>query len=241
MGFMIVLVFVGVFALIAIPLAASAMSPSRDARQALATLDSVIRPETSEVHQQILDVRKNDKISSIPWLNQKLHRLEIIPFLRRMLAQAAIAWSPGRLLALTGACFAVPSYLVHLRFPEILPALGAGAAAATLPFAWVMYKRSKRLNKFVEVLPEALDLMVSALRAGHSLIAAMGLVARECSEPVCSEMKTCFEEQNYGLEMKTALDNLLERIPIQDLRMVATAIMIQKESGRSKHTPRRDA
>ena len=74
-------------------------------------------------------------------------------------------------------------------------------------------------------------MMVSALRAGHSLIAAMGLVARECPDPIGCEFKTCFEEQNYGLELKAALDNLTTRVPLQDLRIVSTAIMIQKESG----------
>ena len=73
--------------------------------------------------------------------------------------------------------------------------------------------------------------MVSALRAGHSLVAAMGLVARECQDPVGGEFKICFEEQNYGLEMKAALDNLAIRVPLQDVNMVSTAIMIQKESG----------
>ena len=87
------------------------------------------------------------------------------------------------------------------------------------------------MTSFKQGLPEALDLMVSALRAGHSLIAAMGSVARECADPIGCEFKACFEEQNYGLEMKTALDNMINRVPLQDLRIVATAIMIQKESG----------
>ena len=87
------------------------------------------------------------------------------------------------------------------------------------------------LAQFEKDLPEALDLMVSGLRAGHSLLAAMGLVARECPDPVGSEFKICFEEQNYGLEMNAALDNLINRVPLQDLKIVTTAIMIQKESG----------
>jgi tight adherence protein B len=99
------------------------------------------------------------------------------------------------------------------------------------PLAYVLHKRSKRLDSFQQGLPEALDLMVSALRAGHSLIAAMGSVARECANPVGSEFKACFEEQNYGLELKAAMDNLIKRVPLQDLRIFATAIMIQKESG----------
>jgi tight adherence protein B len=74
-------------------------------------------------------------------------------------------------------------------------------------------------------------LIVSAVRAGHSLIAAIGLVSRECLDPIGTEFRTCFEEQNYGLELKTALDNMIDRVPLQDLRIVATAILIQKESG----------
>ena len=95
----------------------------------------------------------------------------------------------------------------------------------------MLYKRSKRFEKFEEELPEALDLMVSALRAGHSLIAALGLVARECPDPIGGEIRICFDEQNYGLELKTAMDNLVARVPLQDLRIVVTAILIQKESG----------
>ncbi len=73
--------------------------------------------------------------------------------------------------------------------------------------------------------------MVSALRAGQSLIAAMGLCARECPDPVGTEIRICFDEQNYGLELKTAMENMTTRIPLQDLRIVSTAILIQKESG----------
>jgi tight adherence protein B len=87
------------------------------------------------------------------------------------------------------------------------------------------------MSQFEKGLPEALELMVSGLRAGHSLLAAMALVARECADPVGLEFKICFEEQNYGLEMTRALDNLLLRVPLQDMKITATAILIQKESG----------
>ncbi len=87
------------------------------------------------------------------------------------------------------------------------------------------------MDKFEEGLPEALDLICSALRVGHSLNSAMGLVTRECADPVGTEFRICFDEQNYGLELKTALENLINRVPMQDLRIVVTAILIQKESG----------
>jgi tight adherence protein B len=151
--------------------------------------------------------------------------------MRKMLSQAKLNWSPGRLLIMTAAGFALSSYPVFMYFQSYLLALVVGAAVAALPFGWVVFKRSRRFTAFEKHLPEALDLMVSGLRAGHSLLAAMALVSRECPEPVRSEFKICFEEQNYGLEMKIALENMLDRVPLQDLKITSSAILIQKESG----------
>ncbi len=231
MTLIIALVFIGIFAAVALPLAAMSMGQSRSTRQAIATLDSVIQSKDREVQQQILDFRKTDKLSSIPWLNARLNNFDLAAYLRNLLSQSALDWTPGRLLTMIGVCFFIPFYIVGVHFGLFLPGLIVGGVVGVAPIGFVMFKRGRRFSKFEQVLPEALDLMVSALRAGHSLIAAMGLVARECTEPVRGEFKICFEEQNYGLEMKTALDNLLRRVPIQDLRMVATAITIQKESG----------
>jgi tight adherence protein B len=91
--------------------------------------------------------------------------------------------------------------------------------------------RKRRLGKFEQGLPEAIDLIVSALRVGHSLNAAMGLVSRECADPVGSEFKLAFDEMNYGLELKSSLDNLVARVPLQDVKIMCTAILIQRESG----------
>ncbi len=231
MVLIIVLVFVGVFAAIALPLVYTSMAPARSTREAMATLESALSNQPTEVQQAVIDLRKDERVSSIPWVNRKLAQMEVIPSLRRLIQQAEMDWNPGRLLAMMLACFAVPCYIVAARFGLLLVAIGAGLAFSVLPLGWIFWKRSKRFAKFEQGLPEALDLMVSALRAGHSLISAMGLVARECADPVGSEFKGCFEEQNYGLEMKAALDNLTARMPLQDLRMVSTAIMIQKESG----------
>ena len=231
MFWIVALVFIGVFTAIALPLIVTAVGPAKKAKEVQARLASALATEAPEQLDLIVNLRKNDQVSSIPWLNEKLLRFELTPYLRRTLDQANLSWSAGRLVMMTAVCFAAASYLVHLRFPAILPALGAGVLAAFCPFAYVLFMRNKRLAKFEEGLPEALDLMVSGLRAGHSLIAVMGLVGRECSDPVGSEFKTCFEEQNYGLELKTAIENLIVRVPVQDLRIVATAIMIQKESG----------
>ncbi len=229
MGLIIGLVFIGVFALIALPLAA--MGPSSSAKQALATLDSAIKVDRRDLLPQKLNVRKNELISSIPWLNQKLLKFELTPYLRKILSQADLDWSAGRLMLLCAAGFILPTYALLETTNSTLLAFVAGGVLGVLPFAFVLFKRQRRFSAFEKHLPEALDLMVSGLRAGHSLLAAMALVARECAPPVNSEFKICFEEQNYGLEMKEALLNMIARIPVQDLKIVTTAIMIQKESG----------
>jgi tight adherence protein B len=229
MGLIIGLVFIGVFALIALPLAA--MGPSSSAKQALATLDSAIKVDRRDLLPQKLNVRKNEILSSIPWLNEKLLKFELTPYLRKILSQADLDWSAGRLMMLCAAGFIVPTYALLETTSVTLLAFVTGGVLGVLPFAYVLFKRQRRFSAFEKHLPEALDLMVSGLRAGHSLLAAMALVARECAPPVNSEFKICFEEQNYGLEMKEALGNLILRVPVQDLKIVTTAIMIQKESG----------
>jgi tight adherence protein B len=229
MTLIFVLVFVGVFALIVLPMVAA--GSHRASKQVLATLDSALSTDAPSTREQILNIRKDSAMSSIPWLNKKLLQFQIAPFLQKLLSQANLKWSAGRLLALTGVCFVVPSYGLYMEFKNGPVALLVGIAIGVAPIGWVVFLRNRRFLKFQEGLPEALDLMVSALRAGHSLIAAMGLVSRECPDPVGMEFRGCFEEQNYGLELKVALDNMMQRMPIQDLAIVATAIMIQKESG----------
>ena len=224
------LIFVGVFALIVLALIAFS-EPANKAKNVQLRLDSALATETPEVQDLVVDLRKYEQVSSIPWLNKKLLTLELTPYLRKTLDQANLSWSTGRLLSMCGACFMVPAVIVNYKFSSIPLSLLAGVGLGLAPLGFVYFKRGKRFGQFEAGLPEALDLMVSGLRAGHSLIAAMGLVGRECPDPVGGEFKLCFEEQNYGLELKDALNNLTDRVPLQDLRIVATAITIQKESG----------
>jgi len=225
-----VLVFIGVFAIVAVPLVAAA--PSNNSKHALAALDAVLKTEPSQiVRQQNLSVRKDEQLSSIPWLNKKLLELDIARYLRNMVSQAGLDWSAGRLLIMSVAGIALPPYILYMFFHSIPLALISAAVFGGLPIGIVSFKRGRRFAAFEKALPEALDLMVSGLRAGHSLLAAIALVSKECPEPVKSEFKICFEEQNYGLELKVALENLLTRVPLQDMKITAAAILIQKESG----------
>ncbi len=225
----LVLIFVGVFTVVAVPVIA--IGSTRRTKQVMATLDSALATESPSAREQIINLRKDASLSSIPWLNRKLLQFQLAPYLDGLLKQANVRWSAGKLLLISAGCFAAPAFGIYNQWGNGLLGVGAGLLLGAAPFAWILFMRNRRFEKFQAGLPEALDLMVSALRAGHSLIASMGLVARECADPVGSEFKTCFDEQNYGLEMKAALDNMQHRVPIQDLKITCTAIMIQKESG----------
>ena len=106
-----------------------------------------------------------------------------------------------------------------------------GVFFAALPFFWLMFRRKRRFKKFAEQLPEALELVARALRAGHSLAAGFHLVSQETSDPIGGEFGRVFEEQNLGIPFEEALENLTHRIPNLDLKFFATAVILQRQTG----------
>ena len=228
---LLVLVFIGVFIVLTLVLIASGTGASQQTKQTLAALESALAVEHSRTGDPIVDIRKSELLSAVPWINRWLLKIEVAPRLRSLLYQANVRWTAGGLMLMSLACFAFPAYLIYLRSGAVIFSVMIGLLTAGAPIFYVLHKRRQRFNKFEQELPEALDLMVSALRAGHSLVSALGLVAHESPDPIGVEFRVCFEEQNYGLDMRTAMNNLLLRVPLQDLRIVVTAILIQKESG----------
>ena len=228
----LVLVFVSVFVVIALLMFASGTGASQQAKQVLANLDAALASGgRQESRDQIIDLRKDEMLSAIPWINRWLLKGELAPRVHTLLYQAGLQWTAGGLLLMSLASFSIPAYLVYLRTGVFIFATLIGLLTGFTPMAFVLHKRRQRFNKIEQELPEVLDLMVSALRAGHSLVAALRLVAYESPEPICGEFRICFDEQNYGLELRSAMENMVKRVPLQDLRIVVTAILIQKESG----------
>jgi tight adherence protein B len=130
-------------------------------------------------------------------------------------------------LALAGAAAIASLLFIRQPFAWAIAALVGGA----LPTFWLKYKRSARLKKFEEQFPEALDLLSRAIRAGHAFQTAMGMCADELPAPVGVEFKKSFDQQNFGLPLKEALNELAERVPILDVRFFVTAVTIQRETG----------
>lgn len=225
------LVFTAVFVVAALLLTASGAGASERTKQTLHRLDAILATDTGKVKDDLVDIRKQELLSSIPLLNRLLLQIEVTPKLRRLLYQADVTLTPGGVLLMSLCSWVIAASLIYMRTGVLLISIVLGSVAAFVPFAYVLNKRSRRFRKFEEQLPPALDMMVSALRGGQSLISAIGVVGREVPDPLGPEFRTCYDEQNYGLELRTALENLAIRIPIQDVRIVITAILIQKETG----------
>jgi tight adherence protein B len=225
-----IIVFCGVFAVVALLVTASGVGASEQLKQTLARLDALL-VSGPEGKDEAIDFEKRELMSSIPLLNRILLSFEIAPQLRRLLYQANVKWTPGGFLLISLLAWTLCAYLFYLRTGMVFFSLLAGLIPACFPLAFVARKRAARFLKFEEGLPAALDLMVSGLRGGHSLVSALGLVSRESPDPIGPEFRLCFDEQNYGLELRTALENLSTRVPIQDVRIIMTAILIQRETG----------
>jgi tight adherence protein B len=108
--------------------------------------------------------------------------------------------------------------------------LRSGLVCAT-PFGVISFKRRRRLRRFEERFPEALDLLGRAVRAGHAFTTGMEMIAKESPEPIAFEFRKTFEEQNFGLPLRDALLNMTERVPLVDVRFFVTALLVQKETG----------
>jgi len=222
-------IFGGILALTGLFMATLRRGTPKGITSRLAALDQEFTPTRHE--EAVTDIRKDQKkLSAIPWLNHWLSSLNLSASSGLYLYQAGVTVSLGTLvltsLAGSGA-LGVILYGLGIRFPLLLAALGF----LVLPFFYVRSKRSKRLLKLEQQLPEALDTMVSAIRVGHSFNVSLGSVAQDSAEPISGEMRRCFDEQNFGIDLRTALLNLTKRAPIQDFRIFVAAVMIQKESG----------
>jgi tight adherence protein B len=174
---------------------------------------------------------RNELMSEIPALNRALLRVQTALQLKRMLDQADLHITPSRLVmfsSMAGILAALAVSVISISMPLIIL---SGIVAAALPFLHVWWKRKRRFDQFLELLPDALELMSRALSAGHAFSEALHMVAEEMPEPIAGEFRKTYEEQNLGLSLKLALENLMERIPLLDLRMCVTAVLVQKETG----------
>jgi tight adherence protein B len=152
--------------------------------------------------------------------------------LNTLLLQSGLQWSLGRLLLLAFcAAFIVMFLTASTLNPSLLPLLASAVGGAALPVLYVARKRTQRMRKIEHQLPDALDLMTRALRAGHAFSSSLQMASEELQEPLAAELRATHDEVNYGVAMQQALTNLSQRVPSMDVRYFVVAVLIQRESG----------
>lgn len=192
-------------------------------------LADLARGETAG-EQEAPDILRTDALSRIPWLDRLLRKFDLARDLQRLIEQSGMSVTVAQLMLIMlvlGEVALVVSLQLDNPFIGVIGFLFFGS----LPLLYVLHRRSRRMRRFSEQFPDAIDMMVSALRAGHALARAMQLVAMEAPEPIRSEFRKTFEEQNLGLPMREALVNLANRVNNVDLRLFITAVVIQRETG----------
>jgi len=174
---------------------------------------------------------REELMSEIPWLNRTMVRMQTATKLKRVIEQADLQITVTRLVMFSLMAAMLAGLAASVVSISWMIVLLAAAVAGSVPFIHVLYKRKKRLHAFLENLPDALELMSRALSAGHAFTEALHMVGSEMPEPIATEFSKTYEEQNLGLSLKLALDNLVDRMPLLDLRLCITAILIQRETG----------
>jgi tight adherence protein B len=178
-----------------------------------------------------VQLARQELMSEIPLFDRLLVRVQVATKLKRMLDQADLHITVTRLLMFSLMAAMLAGLAASMLTISAILIVMAGAAAAAVPFVHVVWARRKRLNRFLEDLPDALELMSRGLSAGHGFAEALQMVASEMPDPIATEFRKTYEEQNLGLSLKLALDNLAARVPLLDLKLCITAILIQRETG----------
>jgi tight adherence protein B len=152
-------------------------------------------------------------------------------WLSSLIEQSGVRTSPGTVILTSIGCAALFGLATAVVVRQNWATPLAAIAGTTLPTLYLMRKRSVRLHKFEEMFPEALDLLSRAVKAGHAFQTAMNMAAEELPDPVGPEFRKTFDQQNFGLPLRDALNAMSERIPIIDVKFFVTAVLIQRETG----------
>jgi tight adherence protein B len=186
---------------------------------------------SASVEDAEIQLARSELMSEIPAMNRALLHVPIATRLKRALDQADLQITVTRLLMFSAMAGLLAAMAASVLTVSLALILFVGLVASSVPFIHVWWARRKRLNKFLEHLPDALELMSRALQAGHAFAESLHMISTEMPEPIATEFRKTYEEQNLGLSLKLALENLTQRIPLLDLRLCVTAILIQRETG----------
>ena len=196
-------------------------------RQRLQTIERV----STGASDDTASLLRQESLSDVPWLNEFMQQVPVFLRLQHLLTQSESKWTVGTLISGSLVMVLAGTWVGSFRAPTLPLSILFGLLVGSLPYVYLFWKRYSRFRRFEELLPDTIDLMARALRAGHTVTSSIEMVSTEGSEPVASEFRKIFEEQNFGLPLREAMLNLADRVPLPDVSFLVTAILVQKETG----------
>jgi tight adherence protein B len=176
-------------------------------------------------------VVRQEKLGPLPAIDRMVAVSPVGGKFRRLIEQSGVKTTASAIVVAALMGGAAGYILAGLFTTQSIASPLAAVVGLVLPFVWLRYKASRRLKRFEEQFPEALDLLSRAIRAGHAFQTAMGMVADELPDPVAPEFKKTFDQQNFGLPLKDALNELADRVGLLDVKFFVTAVLIQRDTG----------
>ncbi len=220
------LVFVIVYVTISVMLATS-HEASTDARLRRARL-AASAPEAADD----VDITRRRKLPQT-WRLRWLYRFDLMCALEDLVWQAGFYIRVADLLMICAAGFAIGALAAWIGWHDRVAAAVAGLGGAALPLVYVKLRAKRRLEAFIRQLPYALDVIKSSLEAGHSLQRALQVVVKEFGDPLGAEFRMALEQTRIGLPLPRALDEMVKRMPDDELRMMTIAVKVQTDVGSS--------
>jgi tight adherence protein B len=176
-------------------------------------------------------VRKQRQLSDVSAIASLLSGLSLANRIERLIGQAGLAWTVSTLGMASAAVGLLGLALALLTAQPPLFGLLLAGVLASLPWLYMMWKRGRRLRRLERQLPEALDLITRAVRAGHALPLAIQLLSEEMPDPIAGEFRLVHEQVGFGISLQHSLTALCERVPLTDMRYFVVSILIQRQSG----------
>ncbi len=227
----VIVTFVIVFALIL--LAVSVGTKFFDARRKKQVAD-MLQTAAGESTVSVATLLKELEPERPTGVKALVRSLQFSKHVQVQLQQAGLNWSSTRLLSAM-ALAAIPGLGLGMLFPILInaptTAMVLGAVGCATPYLYVRQKRKKRIDRFEEQFPEALDFLARSMRAGHAFTISLEMLGEELADPLGQEYRTLFNEQNLGAPLDLALRNFTDRVPLLDSRFFTSSVLLQRQTG----------
>ncbi len=178
-----------------------------------------------------LNILRRNELSEVPWFNRMLMGISRLRNLDLVLKQADIQYPLGFFILFALLVATIGFWVGRVINGDIWSGLIIGGVAGAIPFMYIFRKRTQRMNRFQAQLPDSLEMMGRALKAGHAFSGALKMVADEFDDPMGLELSKVVSEINFGISLPEALKNLTDRVDCPDLRYFVTSVLVQRETG----------